>query len=246
MLPGEIARCRQHHAQPRHPRPRLGQQKQVDQEADHVGGQVGHGLPDRLPGVLVAVQTSGRLSHPLDVVRVLRVGEGGAAEVHMQVQAQGGAHRHPSKEGIFVQVGPKRPHQHHPQGEPEDQPDQRAGGRAPLHRLQDGGHHEQLQQAGRHAAEYQSGADGQHALALPPGPADHEGAVGGHAVGGLLLVGRLVFHVSHLKENSNTKAPGCVNRGLNCTAQGLNGALGGSPPCPTRFLPGIWAGGSLW
>ena len=121
-FPGEIAGGGAGRAQPRHPRPHLGEQQQVDHKADHVGGQAGHGLPDGLPGVAVAVQAAGRFFQPLDVIRVLRVGEGGAAEAQVQVQAQPGAHSDPPKKGVRVQVSLHGPDGRHPQGEPEDQP----------------------------------------------------------------------------------------------------------------------------
>ena len=218
MLPREVARGGQGDAQRRHPRPHLGQQQQVDDEADDVGQQLRQSGPDVFSGVAVAVQTAACLDRPLHIVRVLDVGEGCPAEGHVQVQTQPGADPDTSKQAVGVQIGPQGPDRRHAQGEPEDHPDKRSGPRAPLHRLQDGGDHEQLQQVCRRAAENQPQDDGQDAFAVPPRPANHEGAVLKDVVGFLLGF----FHVSHLEKEHSTSSPVCVDRGTNRYFQGTN------------------------
>ncbi len=183
MLPREVARGGQGDAQRRHPRPHLGQQQQVDDEADDVGQQLRQSGPDVFSGVAVAVQAAACLARPLHIVRVLDMGVGGPAEGHVHVQTQPGADPDTSKQAVGVQIGPQGPDRRHAQGEPEDHPDKFSGAHAPPHSLQDGGHHEQLQQAGRHAAEDDAQDNDQHALAVPPRPGDHEGAVLKNVVG---------------------------------------------------------------
>ena len=218
MLPREVARGGQGDAQRRHPRPHLGQQQQVDDEADDVGQQLRQSGPDVFSGVAVAVQAAACLARPLHIVRVLDMGVGGPAEGHVHVQTQPGADPDTSKQAVGVQIGPQGPDRRHAQGEPEDHPDKRSGPRAPLHRLQDGGDHEQLQQVCRRAAENQPQDDGQDAFAVPPRPANHEGAVLKDVVGFLLGF----FHVSHLEKEHSTSSPVCVDRGTNRYFQGTN------------------------
>ena len=214
-LPGEVARRGQRSGEQGDGRPRLGEQQQVDGEAHQVGGQAGQGVPHSLPRVVVGGVGPAGLCQALEVVRVLDVGVGGATFQKVLLDGQHPAHADPAEEGVGVQIRLKGVDAHQPQGELGDQDGQLPGGHPPAHRVQDHGGDEQLQQAGGHSADDEPCADEQNALGVPPGPGDHERAVRGHAVGGLLLAGFGFFHVSHLVAYGSTKAPGRVNRGLN-------------------------------